>query len=239
MKLIPIITISLGILGTAFGAESDGVEYEIVGGKLVVFGHELVPHQALPDFGSCEECQSFHSVDLVRSPDIRRVLIISDVHLANFDAWVFDTQSDSVPVRIAKERRGRHLTRSEWHSNIRIELSFAGMGYSTSIFIDVSRPDDSKIINDPLLYDAERDCSVRYVHDADTGTDLIEIGTVFAGDSAVERFPVALDNEFLSDSLYMFEKVEIDGPNLIVTYKTSERGMVRDVFQPKLLLEEN
>ncbi len=238
MKFTPMLVIWLGFLGAAFPADSDDIEYMIVDGTIVVFGHTLVPRETLPEIEVCEECESIHSVGFVRSPDERRVLIISDVHLANFDAWVFDTQSNTAPTRVADKRRGRHLSRSEWHANDKIELFFGGMGYSTSLFIDIARPNDAREIDDPLLYDADLDVYVRYVYDFDTGTDQIEVGTAFSTDRTVERFPIALDNEYLSESRFMIESADIDGTNLVVTYDTTARGKVRDVFNPGVLAEE-
>lgn len=238
MKFTPMLVIWLGLLGTAFPADSDDIEYMIVDGTIVVFGHTLVPRETLPEIEVCEECVSMHSVGFVRSPDERRILIISDVHLANFDAWVFDTQSNAAPTRVADKRRGRHLSRSEWHANDRIELFFGGMGYSRSLFIDVAKPADARVIDDPLLYDADRDVYVRYVYDSSTGTDQIEIGSVFSADRGAERFPIALDNEYQSESRFMIESADIDGTNLVVTYDTTARGEVRDVFNPSVLMEE-
>ena len=238
MKIIQLLMIVLGLFGTVFPANSQDIEYKVVDGKIVVFGHTLVPREMLPENEVCEECESIHSVGFVRSPDERRVLIISDVHLANFDAWVFDTQSNAAPIRVADKRRGRHHSQSEWHANDRIELFFGGMGYSRSLFIDVAKPADARVIDDPLLYDTDRDVYVRYVYDSDTGTDQIEIGGVFSADRTVERFPIALDNEYQSDSRFMIESAEIDGKDLIVTYNTTAKGEVRDVFNPSVLLEE-
>ena len=89
-----------------------------------------------------------------------------------------------------------------------------------------------------MLYDADLDVYVRYVYDFDTGTDQIEVGTAFSTDRTVERFPIALDNEYLSESRFMIESADIDGTNLVVTYDTTARGNVRDVFNPGVLAEE-
>ena len=235
MKRITQLIISLTLFASTFAAGSDITEYEVVDGHIVVFGHTLVPREPLPDFRGCEECESAHSVEILQSPDMRHVLIISDVHLANFDWWVFDTQSQVSPVRIADTRRGRHHLRSEWHGNERIELFFGGMGYTVSLFVDVSNPEGATEVGDPLLYNADRDIYVRYVYNGDTGTNHVEIGAVFSGDGAIERFPITLDNEYLSDARFMIESAKIDGAELTVTYRTTSRGQVRDVFTPRIL----
>ncbi|MDJ0911519.1 MAG: hypothetical protein QNI99_20205 [Woeseiaceae bacterium] len=225
--------------GDVLDVHSEKIEYEIVDGKLEVFGYELTPLEPLPDFESCEECDYAELVDLVPSPDQRYVLIVVDVRFTSFDAWLFDRQSGSAPTRIASGRRGRHLIRSEWHGDRRIEMTFAGMGYAASIFVDSESPGDAREVKDLLHYDADRDCFVGYRYDWDSSTHLIEVGTVFADHSVVETFPIALDNEYLSDSIRMFESVEIGGTDLIVTYQTTQSGLVRDVFQPALLRETN
>ncbi len=232
-----------GIRDTEFGDDegnqSENIDFEIVDGRLAVFGYELDPTGPLPEFESCLECDYAELVDLVPSPDQRYVLIALDVRFTNFDAWVFDRQSGSAPERIASERGGRHHVRSEWHGDGRIELAFAGMGYAKSLFFDLASPGEAREVDNLLLYDADRDCFVRYRYDWDAGSHVIDVGTVFAEDSAVESFPVALDNEYHSDSLYMFESVDVNETDLIVTYKTTQRGLVRDVFQPALLRESH
>jgi len=235
VKLMPLLVIALGLLEPALAADAGDIEYEIVDGKIVVFGHTLVPRKTLPDFAGCKECESTLYMRFVFSPDNRRILIVSDILRENFDAWVFDTQSGAVPVRIADERRGTHAGRPVWHSDNVIELPFAGMGYSTSIFIEVSNPSDAREIDGPLLYDADRDVYVNYEYNFDKKEHQVEVGTLFTDHREVERFPIALDIEYRSDSRHMIESVEIDGPNLIVTYNTTASGMVRDVFKPKVL----
>ena len=54
---------------------------------------------------------------------------------------------------------------AEWDSDYRLELSFGGMGYSTSLLFDAASSNGVKEFNDLLLYDAEGDVYVRYVHD--------------------------------------------------------------------------
>ncbi len=188
MRTTAVIMILLGLCGAASSAVPDDFRFEIVDGAIVVFGHALVPGDPLPKAGECDDCGPFHSVNLVRSPEGRWILIISDAHLANFDAWIFDTQSKAAPKRITDKRRGRHFTGAEWHSYYRLELSFGGMGYSTSF-------------------------------------------------DGIDRFPIALDNEYLSESRFMIESVEIDGTSLVVTYDTTARGKVREVFYPRVLVE--
>jgi len=229
--------ILLGLCGAASSAVPDDFRYEIVDGAIVVFGHALVPGDPLPKAGECDDCGPFHSVNLVRSPDGRWILIISDVHLANFDAWIFDTQSKAAPKRITDKRRGRHFTGAEWHSYYRLELSFGGMGYSTSLLFDAASSNGVKEINGLLLYDAERDVYVRYLHDFETSADKIEVGPAFSANDGIDRFPIALDNEYLSESRFMIESVEIDGTSLVVTYDTTARGKVREVFYPRVLVE--
>ena len=237
MRTTAVFMILLGLCGAASPAVPDDFRYEIVDGAIVVFGHTLVPGDPLPEAGECDDCGPFHSVNFVRSPNERWILITSDVHLANFDAWIFDTQSKAAPNHIADKRRGRHFTGTEWHSDYRLELSFGGMGYSTSLFFDAANPNGAKKIDDLLLYDAERDVYVRYLHDFETWKHQIEVGPVFFVDGEIERFPIALDNEFLSESRLMIESVEIDGTSLVVTYDTTARGKVREVFYSRVLVD--
>ena len=67
MRTIAVLLALLCSWGVAAADASDGVEYELVDGTIVVFGHTLTPAQPLPDGIECEECGSFHSVSFLRS----------------------------------------------------------------------------------------------------------------------------------------------------------------------------
>lgn len=234
MKFISAIVVLFGLLGPVRALSSISDDYQIIDDQVVVLGHTLAAAEELPDL-SCEDCGSAHSVSLIWSPDDRRVLVVSDVHLANFDAWIIERGENTSPSRIAAHRAGRHLTRSVWHGDHKVELTFGGMGYTTTMLVDVSRPKDVKKIGNCLLFDAHRDVYVRYAWDANSNAREIEVGMVFAGNGHAERFPIALDNEYHSDSLGMIKTVEIHGDELTVTYDTKAHGIVRDVFRPSAM----
>lgn len=221
-----------GLFIASFGSAND--EYQVIDGQLFVIGLTLETAESLPDL-SCEECGSAHIVSMIPSPDERRVLVVSDVHLANFDAWIIERAENRPPLRIAAQRAGRHLTRSAWHGNGIVELTFAGTGYSTTLLYDVSRADAPREIRDCLLVDIDRDIYVRYAWDANSNSRVIEVGSVFDESGPVERFSIALDNRFHSDSLGMLKAVEAYGEKLFVTYETEARGVVQDVFRPSAL----
>ncbi len=216
-------------------AEPPAPEYEIVNGAIVAFGHRLVPREPLPEASACDDCGPFHSVGFNHSPDGRWILIVSDVHLAGNDVWLYDTRTEAMPIHVVDKRRGRHFVGVEWHSGRVFEVSWGGMGYTTSLMFDAENPGDRKELNDLLLYDAGRDVYVQYLHDIATSTDVIEIGPVLSTAGETERFPIALDNEYQSNSRFMIEAVEIDDTILIVTYNTTAKGLVREEFSPQLL----
>ena len=215
--------------------ETPAPEYEIVNGAIVAFGHRLVPREPLPEASECDDCGPFHSVGFNHSPDGRWILIVSTVHLAGNDVWLYDTRTEAMPIHVVDKRRGRHFLGAEWHSGRVFEVSWGGMGYMTSLMFDVENPGDPRELDDLLLYDAGRDVYVRYLHDFETATDAIEIGPVLSFAGETERFPIALDNEYLSNSRFMIEAVEIDGTSLIVTYNTTAQGLVREEFSPRFL----
>ena len=210
-------------------------EYEIVDGAIVAFGHRLLPGEPLPEASECDDCGPIHSVGFNHSPDGRWILIVSDVRLAGNDIWLYDTRTEAMPIHVVDRRRGRHFLGAEWHSGRVFEVSWGGMGYTTSLMFDVENPGDYRELDHLLLFDAGRDVYVRYLYDFETATDAIEIGSVLSAGGETERFPIALDNEYLSDSRFMIEAVEIDGTSLIVTYNTTAQGLVREEFSPQLL----
>lgn len=217
--------------GARAASVSDDIEYQVVEGAVLVFGHRLETENPLPGIGDCEGCGAigFH-----RSPDGRWILIVSDVRFTDNDIWLHDTTTRARPTRVVDARGGRHLE-TDWLSDRVFDVRWSGMGYSNSLLFDVARPGDGVALANLLRYDAARDVYVRFHYDAQLSASMVEIGSAFSASAGVERFPVALDNAYLSDWRDQFESVEIDGAHLVVTYKTKARGPVTDRFAPQIL----
>lgn len=217
--------------GAPAAAETAKPEYEVVDGAVLVFGHRLETENPLPKIGDCEDCGAigFH-----RSPDGQWILIESDIRFTANDIWLYDTKTRAMPRHVVDKRRGRHLE-TNWFSNRIFEVRWSGMGYSSSLLFDVENPVERKALSNLLLYDSGRDVYVRYRYNKEMFAHEIEIGSVFSPGGEAERFPVALDVEYLSDAIYRFESVEIGGMDVVVTYDTKARGRVEDRFSPRVL----
>jgi hypothetical protein len=215
------------------GAAGGGgdIDYAVVEGAVLVFGYRLETLNPLPEIGDCEGCGAigFH-----RSPDGRWVLIVSDVRFTDNDIWLYDTTTRARPARVVDARGGRHLE-TNWLSDRVFEVRWSGMGYGNSLLFDVARSGDGVALANLLFYDAARDVYVRFHYDAQLSASMVETGPAFSASTGVERFTVALDNEYLSDWRDQFEGVEIDGAHLVVTYHTKARGPVTDRFAPQIL----
>ena len=223
-----LVVISSGVPAATKTAKPD---YEVVDGAVLVFGHRLETENPLPKIGDCEACGAigFH-----RSPDGRWILIESDIRFTANDIWLYDTRTGAMPKHVVDKRHGRHLE-THWLSSRVFEARWSGMGYSRSLLFDVANPGKGKPLSDLLLYDAERDVYARYRYDAETSAHEVEIGSVFSPGGEAERFGVALDVEYLSDAIFQFESIEIDGLDVVVTYDTKARGQVEDRFSPRVL----
>ena len=223
------------VLSTAPGGRAatggGDIDYAVVDGAVLVFGHRLETVNPLPEIGDCEGCGA---IGFDRSPDGRWVLIVSDVRFTDNDIWLYDTTTRARPTRVVDARGGRHLE-TGWLSDRVFEVRWSGMGYSNSLLFDVARSGDGVALANLLRYDAARDVYVRFHYDAQLSASMVETGSAFSASAGVERFPVALDNEYLSDWRDQFESIEIDGAHLVVTYHTKARGPVTDRFAPKIL----
>lgn len=220
-----------GVSGAGAANEAADIEYEVVEGAVLVFGYRLETVNPLPEIGDCEGCGA---IGFDRSPDGRWVLIVSDVRFTDNDIWLYDTTTRARPARVVDARGGRHLE-TGWLSDRVFEVRWSGMGYSSSLLFDVARSGDGVALANLLRYDAARDVYVRFHYDAQLSASMVEIGSAFSASAGVERFAVALDNEYLADWRDQFESVEIDGTQLVVTYKTTARGLVTERFAPKIL----
>lgn len=220
-----------GVPGAGAAGGGGDIDYAVVEGAVLVFGHRLETENPLPEIGDCEGCGAigFH-----RSPGGRWVLIVSDVRFTDNDIWLHDTNTEAMPTHLVDKRRGRHLE-TGWLSDRVFEVRWSGMGYSSSLLFDAAGPGAGKALDDMLLYDSARDVYARFHYDAQLSASMVEIGPVFSASAGAERFPVALDNEYLSDWRDQFESIEIDGAHLVVTYHTKARGLVTDRFAPQIL----
>ena len=230
LALCLAVTLSGVSVGRAANEAAD-IDYAVVEGAVLVFGYRLETVNPLPETGDCEGCGAigFH-----RSPDGRWVLIVSDVRFTDNDIWLYDTTTRARPTRVVDARGGRHLE-TGWLSDRVFEVRWSGMGYSNSLLFDVARSGDGVALANLLRYDAARDVYVRFHYDAQLSASMVETGSAFSASAGVERFTVALDNEYLSDWRDQFEGVEIDGAQLIVTYKTKAGGPVTKRFTPQIL----
>lgn len=217
--------------GAGAATGNGDVDYEVVDGAVLVFGHRLATGNRLPETGDCERCGAiaFH-----RSLDGRWILIVSDVRFTDNDIWLYDTSTGAMPNHVVDKRRGRHLETS-WLSDRVFEVRWSGMGYSNSLLFDVARSGDGVALANLLFYDSARDVYVRFHYDAQLSASMVETGSAFSASAGVERFAVALDYEYLADWRDQFESIEVDGAHLAVTYKTKARGLVTDRFSPQIL----
>lgn len=235
-RLIRALALCLAAaLSSAPGARAAGgggdIDYAVVDGAVLVFGHRLETRNPLPEIGDCEGCGAigFH-----RSPDGRWILIVSDVRFTDNDIWLYDTSTGAMPNHLVGKRQGRHLE-TDWLSDRVFEVRWGGMGYSGSLLFDAASPGAGRALANLLLYDAARDVYVRFHYDKHTRANMIEIGAAFSASTWASRYPIVLDNEYPSDSIHQFESVEIDGAHLIVTYKTKAGGPVTKRFTPQIL----
>ena len=216
------------ILVSLFVLDAGASEVEVKDGVIFVLGFELVPNEPLPDFSSCEECSSAHSVTVINSPNGSKSLVISDVHLDAFDAWVL---IDSELLRVAGTRPGRHLLEAKWPDENIVELKFGGMGYTVTRLFNLTKS-VGKDFSNLLLYSPESDLGIRLVHETDPSSAVILAETVFAEPVQSQSFPVDLDYEFLSDALTNIGSVSLVDDQLEVTYQKKGGKTVTEHLGP-------
>lgn len=213
-------------------AETAKIEYEVVDGAVLVFGHRLETRNRLPKIGDCEDCTAigFHY-----SPDGRWILIESDVRFTDNDIWLYDTRTGAMPNHVVDKRHGKHLE-TNWLSDRIFEVRWIGMGYSRSLLFDAENSGSGKALADLMLYDAERDVYVRYQYDKSRSSDMIEIGSVFSAANKAERFPIALDYKYYAEWMFQVESVAIEGSRVVVTHLIKgDKVTVRSEFSPQVL----
>lgn len=203
------------------------VEYEVVGGRLAVFGYVLDPIYPIPGADVEGRVIAFHV-----SPD-KKWIVIQSGYRIEVDLWLYDTESKAKPVRIASQP-GNHTT-VNWHGSEVFEVFWGGMGYGMSQLFRVADPQTGKRIDDMLLYDPRRDVYVSFLID-DSLSSVIEMGKVFSEQKPKsERFKLDLEYTYVSDARFAIDDSKIIGNKVVVTHTKTSGDKVEETFSPRLL----
>lgn len=203
------------------------IEYEVVGGKLAVFGYVLDPKYPIPGADFEGRVIAFHL-----SPD-KKWIVIQSGYRIKVDLWLYNTETKAKPVRIASQP-GNHTT-VNWHGREVFEIFWGGMGYSMSQLFQVGDPQIGKRINDMLLYDQRRSVYVSFLID-DSLSSWIEIGRTFYEQKLKpERFKLNLEYTYLSDARFAINDVKIIGNRIVVTHTKMNGEEVEETFSSRFL----
>jgi hypothetical protein len=228
LAVLPIACLVLAaLLSVAGDAWAGDIQYEVVGGKLVVFGHVLDPVYPVPGAEVESRVIAFH-----RSPD-KKWIVIQSGYRIEVDLWLYNTETKAKPVRIACQP-GNHTT-VNWHYSDVFEINWGGMGYDTSQLFQVGNPQTGKRVDGMLLYEPRRDVYVSFVID-DSLSSVIEVGRAFNEQKpALERFKLDLEYEYVSEARFAINDTRIVGNKLAVTHTRMNGDKVESVFSPRIL----
>ncbi|UCH48896.1 MAG: hypothetical protein JSU95_03580 [Betaproteobacteria bacterium] len=223
---LPIACIALAaILAVTGDLRAREIEYEVKGGKLVVFGHVLEPVYSAPEAQAEGRVVFFH-----RSPD-KKWIVIQSGYRIEVDLWLYNTRTNGKPVRIECEP-GNHTT-AKWYGSKVFEISWGGMGYEMSQLFRVDDTRTGKRVDGMLLYEPHRDVYVSLVID-DSLSSVIEVGRAF-NEQQLERFKLDLEYEYVSEARFAINDTRIVGNKLVVTHTRLNGDKVESVFSPQLL----
>jgi hypothetical protein len=224
-RTTPLIAITLTLGGLVFASGvvfAKGVEYQVIAGKLAVFGHVLDPKYPIPSDDEEGRVIAFHP-----SPN-EKWIVIQSGYRVEVDLWLYNTQTKAKPVRIASQP-GTHTT-VNWHGSQVFEVAWGGMGYSVSELFEVKDLQGGKRINDMLLYDQERDIYVSFLIDKALGAG-IEVGRAFVKETRQpERYKLNLEYTYVSDARFAIDDVAITGKKVVVTHTRANGEKVRESF---------
>jgi hypothetical protein len=201
------------------------LSYEVIDGRLSVFGHVLTPR--FPVKASDPEEEDDTLVGLIHSPSGRWVIIRTGRRL-ELEMWLYDARTQEAPRKILTGG-GSHVS-SYWHGDDAFEIRHAGMGYWKSDFF-LSRDFGKTFqVNFLLLFDPGRDIYVSFYIDG------VEVGRGFdrAG-SHPERFDMDLEYTYASDAAFTIEKVELRDRHLVVSHRKADGTIVQETFTPRHL----
>ena len=203
------------------------IKYEVVGGKLAVFGYVLEPKYPIPGPDFEGRVIAFHF-----SPD-KKWLVIQSGYRVKVDLWLYNTETKAKPVRIASQP-GNHTT-VNWHGCEVFEIFWGGMGYSVSQLFQVGDPQTGKQIDNLLIYDCQRDVYVSFLID-DSRSSGIEIGRIFFEQKLEpEKFKLNLEYTYVSDALSTIKDVNIIGNKVVVAHTKMNGKRIEESFSSRFL----
>jgi len=217
----------LGISAPAHEATGEEAPYTVIDGALQVFGHLLRPTFEIKQATSPED-EDYSTISFPRSGDGRWVAIVHTRDTYSTEFWLYDSHTGNRPARIPVGS-GRHGD-LRWHTDDILEISFTGMGYSVSEFVEVTRPGESFRVADLLYCNASERIYVSFYQDG------VEIGRLFEEDDALkERFPIDLEYRSAVDAVLTIEEVAIEGRALTVAHRRQDGSLARRTFSPVIL----
>jgi len=194
-------------------------QFELHDGKIKIYDYLLEPRYPLGN-EAVIACKN--------SPDGRWITIQAGYRL-NVDIWLYDSYTKTNPIKIDTEP-GNNV-RVIFHGNKVFEVRWGGIGYRMSDFFQTDNTKAKVHIDDVLSYFDVLDIYVCFYERG------VKVGKVFGKDSP-EKFQV--DFDLTNDSsalspLFVIDKVEITGEDLIVLHHMANGKKDVEIFKPKLL----
>ena len=206
---------------------AEEIEYDVLDGKLTVFGYMLDPKYPIPGADSEDRFITFR-----QSPN-KKWIVIQSGYRIKVDLWLYNNETKAKPVRIASQP-GNH-TAVNWYGSKVFEIFWGGMGYSMSQLFQVEDPQIGQQIDDMLLYDYRRDVYVSFFVD-DSYSSGIEIGRAFYEPKLKpERFKLNLEYTYVSDARFAINDVRIIRNRVAVTHTKMNGVKVVETFSARAL----
>ena len=227
VDLIEAVGRHLGIGASRRVAVGKDIPYTVKYGALHVFGHVLQPKFEIK-LATSPEDDDTSSISFLRSDDGRWVVVEHSRDVNSIEFWLYDSQTGDRPARIPGGS-GRHGD-VQWRGEEVFEITFAGMGYTVSVFVHVTQPEKPFHVGDLLYCDVAERVYVSFYNDG------VEIGRLFEEDDQLkERFPIELEYVSVVDARMTVKKVEIESGVLIVAHERADGTVARETFFPKIL----
>jgi len=133
--------------------------------------------------------------------------------------WLYNSALKQKPKKIQVET-GRHAKVS-WQGDHIIEISWGGMGYSITKYIDAKNLKHRTTVDDLLLYDNNSNIYVSFYRDG------VEIGHVLNSECETKKIDLDLEYKYVSDAIMSIENVNIINETVSVKYLAKD-GVIKN-----------
>lgn len=215
LKIVNVLMVMLLTVSACNAEVENTPDIVVENGVVKIFGH--VVDVKKPIVLSTPKKESDTPIYFYRSKD-NRITVVQIFEGVDAEFWLYNPVTEKELQKIQIEPGDN--VRVSWYKNKLIEISWGGMGYSISKFVNSTNAKVIKTIEDLLLYNLENDTYVSFYLDG------VEVGNVIENRCKPKRYDLNIKYVSVQNAIFSIEDTAIVDNKIEVKY-TSENGSLK------------